>query len=141
MQAVKNDAHALGTSIERRDAEDEKESAESAPAASHVAKGENNRDDNTEVHEDDSEPDGEGLPRPVAIANCPADEVGVELVAEGVFDGGSDGRKGGGVGGLLKCDEKGLAARTVEVEFSGCAVREVVGHNPVDFLTERLDSD
>ena len=69
----------------------------------------------------------------VAVADGPADEVGVGLAAEGGFDHVFDEGEGGRVGGVLEGVEDGGAVAVGEVEFSGGVGGEVVGDDAVDF--------
>ena len=98
---VQDDAHAFPGGDQRRDADEPAHEGDYAPCSAGGAEGEEEVCDQAGQDAEDTESAGEDDPRTVAVADCPADEVGVCLLAQGVFDGGYHRAESGRVSGGL----------------------------------------
>lgn len=81
VHAVQDNTHAFPCGDESRDADQEQNDGQDTPRATSAAKHDENRGDNTKEdggHSEAACEDDTGL---VAIADCPADEVGVALTS------------------------------------------------------------
>ncbi len=85
------------------------------------------------LHEHDS--------RLVAVADGPANEIGMRLAPQSSFHHIFDERKRRGMGGMLKGVEDGGTITVGKVEFARSIGREIMGDYTVDFRSERLDRD
>jgi hypothetical protein len=79
--------HALPGSDQGCNADEEANSRKSSPATSSGAEGEDDCDEEAGKNATNTKTTSEDDPRPVAVADCVADEVGMCLVAESPFDG------------------------------------------------------
>ena len=77
----------------------------------------------------------------VAVADRPADEVGVRLAAESGFGDPDGGLEGGRVGGVLEGVETAGALFVGQVEFAGRGEGKVMVHDTVNLLSHWLDRD
>jgi hypothetical protein len=86
MHAMKNNTHALVSSNKRRSADDQPNGAQSAPPATDVTERNQQLGEDACENETDAETTCEDHSWAVTIADRPADEVGMELIAKGGFD-------------------------------------------------------
>lgn len=118
VHAVENDAHALPGGDESGDTDEPADERKHAPPASSGGEGDDEVGDEAGSDGKDAEAAGEDHTRTVAVADGPADEVGVCLSAEGVLDCGDDFAESGWVGGVLEGVKKSLLLTGREVEFA-----------------------
>ena len=90
VHAVQHDAHALVRGHERADAQDESNGREGPVAPAGVAEGQDDADGEAGDDEADAEGARKEDARWVAVADGPADKVGVGLSAERGLDGVDD---------------------------------------------------
>ena len=93
-------AHALPRGNEGRDTKHEKTGREHPPTSTSVAQSDQNSGNDTTDNASNTEATGEDDARPVAVANGPANEVGMGLVTERPLDRVEDGAERSGVGGV-----------------------------------------
>ena len=79
--------------------------------------------------------------RTIAIADAPADKVGVRLTTEGPFDHVFDQGQGRWVCCVLEGVEDGGTVTMREVELARRVGGEVVADDPIDLRTKGLDGD
>ena len=141
MASVDNHTHALP----RRDADihayEQQWEREEAPPARFRTADEEHGEDYAGEEVQVAVPFDEENAGTVAVADAPADEVGVGLAPEGALDHVFDEGEGGGVGGVLEGVEHGGAVSVGEVEFAGGGGRKVVGDYAGDFGAEGLNCD
>jgi hypothetical protein len=89
----------------------------------------------------DTETTGEDDTRTVAIADGPANEVGVSLTTERPLNSSGNIAPRGGVSGVGEGMEERRAFPAREVELAGATIGDVDANDTVDLVTERLDSD
>lgn len=138
---VDDDAEALvGGDADVEADEEEGEAPDAPPARRGGADQEDGEDDGSD-DVGDARVANEEDARLVAVANAPADEVGVGLPAQGAFDNVMDQGEGGGVGGVLEGVEDGGAGLVGEIEFTRGVWGDVVRDNSVDLGAEGLYGD
>lgn len=120
--------------------EEEGEAPEAPPAGCIGADQEDGEDDGGDDVGDARVTDEEDA-RLVAVADAPADEVGVGLPAQGAFNDVMDESEGGGVGGVLEGMEDCGAGLVGEIEFTRGIWGDVVRDDSVNFGAEGLDGD
>lgn len=108
MHAVQDDAHALPGGDESGNADEPAKEGKDAPAATSRRESDDNVGNQTSNDTKDTKTTSEDDTRAIAIADSPADEVGVRLPAQGVFDGGNYFAESRWVGGVLEGVEKSL---------------------------------
>jgi len=106
---MQNDAKTLVGSNKCRNANEPDRCSENTPPALRVAEDEEKRDHEAENGVCDAHGTDEEYFGGVAVADGPADEVGVGLVAELGFDELDGGQEGGGMGCVLEGVEDGGA--------------------------------
>lgn len=106
---MQDDAHALVRGDEGGDADEVAGEGDGAVCARGGAQGEDDAGDEREQDDGDAEAAREDDARAVAVADGPADEVGVCLVAQRVFYAGGGGVEGRRVGRVLQGVQDGLA--------------------------------
>lgn len=141
VKAVQNDAHAFPGGNESGDADEPGGEGDDAPGATGGAEDEEEVDQEAGEDEEDAEAACKGDAGWIAVADGPADEVGMRLPAEGVFDRGGGGAEGGRVGGVLKSVQDCLALAAGDVEFAWATFGDVGADDAADFDTEGLCSD
>ena len=77
----------------------------------------------------------------VAVANGPADEVGMRLASKGRFGDCHGGFEGGGVGGVLEGVQAMRAVFVAKIQLARRVEGDVVAHHAVYFLSHWLDGD
>lgn len=98
--------HALPSRKQGGNTNEESEEGERPPATVCGAEGDYNGINNAAHYSAHSKSASECLSRWVTIADCPADEVGMGLVAEGPFNRGNDIPECGRMSGNRECLEK-----------------------------------
>lgn len=141
VHAVQYDAHALVGGDECADAYDKGNGGESAVAAAGAAEAQDDASDDAEEDGADTEGASKEDAGWVAVADGPADEVGVGLAAECRLDGVDDEAEGGGVSGVSQSLDGGLLLPGGEVELARGAVHDVSGNDTVNLFAEGLDCD
>lgn len=141
VETVQDNAHALPRGDERRDADEPGGERDHAPRPGGGGEGDEEVGNETRDDAEDSQPAGEEDAWAVAVADGPADEVGVGLPAESIFDGGEDGAEGGGVGGGLEGFQNGGAIAGGDVEFARGAIGDVDGDYTLDLVAVGLRGD
>jgi hypothetical protein len=108
VHAVEDNAHPLPGGDESSNANEPAEEWDDAPATTSGRECDDKIGDQAGSDGEDTKTASKDDARSVAVADCPADEVGVRLPAEGVLDGGDDGVECGWVGSVLEGVEKSL---------------------------------
>ena len=138
VHAMQDDAHSLPSSNERRNTDHEANRRENSPAPTSVAESNEDSGDETTYNSTDAQTTGENDARPVAVADSPADEVGMGLMAKRPFNGSDNGCESSWMCGIGKGVEKGRPFLSREVELARRAVGNIGGNDAGDFLTKRL---
>ena len=133
--------HALPGCDESGDADEKANCGEDTPGPTGRAESQENGSDEASNDTSDAQTTSEDDARSVAVADRPANEVGMGLVAERPFYGADDVLESGGVGGDAKSVDNGLSLLVGQVQLTGSSVNEVDGDDSIDLLTERLDGD
>lgn len=141
VQPVQHHAHALGRRDQRRDAEHPQRRPQRPPAPPRAAQRRQDRPRRREQDAGGAEPAREGHARRVAVADGPADEVGVRLAPERVLDALRHGAQGGRVRRVGERLHDGLLLARGQVELAWCAVDDVGRDHAVDLGAEGLDRD
>jgi len=141
VETVQDDTHAFPGSDECGDAKKEQWEGECTPAAIDAGEcDEKANDDSTDDARNAEDARKEDAWR-IAVADCPADEVGVSLASQGIFNSRKNMTKGRGMCRVLKSVQKSGALLGGEVKLSRAAVGNVDCDDTVDLITERLDGD
>lgn len=92
-------AHALPGANQRGNTNHEENCRQGPPATAGTAQCDQNGSDGTSDYTPNTEPTRKDHPRTISIANSPADEVGMSLMAETPFHCVEDAPEGRGMGG------------------------------------------
>lgn len=141
VHSVEDNTHALPRSNQGRDANEETNESQASPATTSAAKSDEKAGHEAGNNAADTETTGKDDARSVAVANGPANKVGVGLTAQGVFDGSNGRAKGRWVGCDLERAKDSSAFTVREIELAGTVHGNVDGNDAADFLTEWLGGD
>lgn len=123
---MEDEAEAFIGGYDGAEADEPEEGGEDTVPAREVGESEDYCDDEADNNAFDAEAADEEHAGFVAVADGPADEIGVGLTAEGGVGDLEGGVEGGGVGGVLKGVEDVGAVFVGEVQFSRGGVGDVV---------------
>lgn len=87
---MQDDTHTFPGSDERRDADNKANQGKDPPATTSAAESQDDGDNETSDDAADAQSTGEDDTGTVAVANGPADEIGVSLATERPLNGGDD---------------------------------------------------
>lgn len=141
MHAVKNNAHSLPGSDESRNTDEETDEGEDAPGSTGAAESDEDSCNKTTYNSTDTEASSKDDTGTVAIADSPANEVGMSLTAQRPLDRVSNTTKGGGVSGVLKGVQQIGALPGREVELASTTVGNIDGYDAGNLLAVRLNGD
>lgn len=141
VHAVQDNAHSLPSSDEGGDADEESDEGEDTPGPTSAAEGDENSGDEASDDTCDPEPTSEDDAGAIAIADGPANEVGVGLPTQRPLDGGSHLPEGRWVGRILQSMEQGGALLGREIELARTTIGNVDGDDARDLLSVRLNGD
>ena len=119
------DTHALPSSEESSNADHEADGRKYSPATASVTEGDKYRCYDASNNTRNTEPSSKDYTRSIAIADRPADEVGMRLATKSPFDGVGNVAKGGRVGGVSESVKEGSSLLRREVELARCAVCQI----------------
>lgn len=123
------------------EADEEEGRDEKAPPSRFPGEHEENAEDKTGDDMANARVANEEHTRLVAIADGPANKVGMGLAAEVGIDHAFDRRQGGRVGRMLECMEDGGTCSMGQIQFARGVRSQIVADDPIDFGPERLDCD
>lgn len=141
VQPVQDHAHALVRRNQYGDAQHPANGRQGAVAAARVGQSQHDGDHGAEQDERDAEPPCKEDARRVAVADGPADEVGVRLTTQRGFDRRDDDAECGRVRRMCKRLKYGFLLLVGEVELPGRVVHDISGDHTVDFFSEGLYGD
>jgi hypothetical protein len=133
--------HALPCSKQGRDADEETQECQRSPASVGPTESDDDGIDQSANDATNTKPASKRLSRRVAVADGPADEVGVCLVAEGPLDSGNDFAESRRMGGDRKGLEEHRSLSGREIEFARATVGNVDGNDARNLFTEGLHSE
>jgi len=139
VHSMKDNAHTLPGSNKSGDANQKPDDRQHAPRTAGTAECDEDSSDETTDDATDTKTTSKYDARTIAVADGPANEVGVGLATEGPLDRGNDFAEGRGVGGVLKSMEESVAFLGREVQLAGATVGNVYGYDSGDLLTIWLD--
>ena len=141
VHAMQDNAHTLPSSDKRRDTDHEADGGKDPPAATGVAESDEDSGDDAAYNSGGAQTSGENNAWPVAVADGPADEVGMGLVTERPLDSSDDGCESTWMCGVGKGVEEGRPLFGREVKLARRAVSDVGSDDTGDFLAKRLYRD
>ena len=134
-------AHALPRREQRRNTDQERQRRHDPPCPSRRAHRQQHGGEDAADDARGAEPAREEHPRPVAVADGPADEVGVGLAAQRPLDGAQHVLEGRGVRRRGERAQQALALFRRQVQLARRALGDVGGDDTLDFFAVRLDGD
>lgn len=114
---------------------------EEAPPSGFMRERKDNAKDNAANNMGNTQVSNEKYARSVAIADGPADEVGVGLAAEVGLDHGLYHRESRRVRSVLEGTENGATGSVGEIQFARGLRGKIVADHSIDFGSEWLDRD
>jgi hypothetical protein len=141
MHAVEDYAHSLPGGDESSNANEPTKERDNTPTSASGGECDDEIGDKASSNGEDAETASKDDTRSVAVADCPANKVGMGLSPKRVLDGGNDGVEGGWVGCVLEGAEKSLLLTRGKVEFAWGAVGDVDGDDARDLITVWLGGD
>lgn len=139
VHAVEDYTHTLPGGDERGNANDKANQRHDPPGAACAAQSEDDGDDKTSDDTADSETARKDDTRAVAVADCPANEIGVGLAAQRPLNGSDNILECGWVSGILQCVEQCRALLRREIELTRSAIRNVDRNDAVNLLAIGLN--
>ena len=140
VHAVEDDTHALPSSNERGDADDEANQRKNPPGTTSTAESEDDGDNETGNNATDAQTTRKDDARAVAVTDRPADEVRMSLATQRPLDCSNDVLESRWVSGVLQSMKQRTALFGREIELARSTVGDVDRDDAVDFLTVGLNS-
>jgi len=141
VETVKHNTHALPGSDQRGDTENVEKKWEHTPRTADMGQCDEQISEYAEHDQADTKTTGKDNTRTVAIADGPANEVGMSLTTERPFDSSGNIAPCRRVSGVGEGMEERRAFSTRQVELTGSTISDVDADDTVDLVTERLDGD
>jgi hypothetical protein len=104
-----------------------------------MSQGNRNASNNSSNDTEQSQPNCKDTTSFISITDCPANEVGMRLEAEKIFDVGVDFTQSRGMGRLTKSFEGGGTITVGKVELTRGSLDDVNSDDSRDFITVRLN--
>ena len=133
--------HALPGSDQGRDTDHEPNGRYHPPAPTGTTEGEQDHRDETSGNPSDPKSASEDHAGPIAVADAPADEVGMSLVTQRPFNGMDDIAESRGVCGVGQRLQQSDTLLGRQVQLPGPVLGDVGGDHAGDFVAERLNGD